>query len=301
MSATASRRTLCEPAKAKTKEDLSRRDEALAKIEKNDKLKAVYEEERDAYARQTEDNLLFYWDRGRRALTVKRDADYGQGAIDLLADALMVDRSTVYKTASLAAMYPERQDLTAKMTEAQANGNRLTWSHMSLIVHVPDAKTGDDVHVNRRRMVDLVVEHKMSVRALGDEIKSRFASDPHGADDDQPVAPKSLGGVLRRIGSIADKATARFTEAFDDVAGRLTNVSGDKVKDADLDTLEKDAETLTALGQKLAETTRTLKQEAARLRREKNRAGQPAPAAGGASRRPGGDPRSRRPATAGRR
>lgn len=289
------RRTLSELARTRTREELQKRDAALAEIEKNEKLKRVYEEERDAYSRQTEDNLMFYWDRGRHAAEVKRNAEYGQGAIDLLADALMIDRSLVYKTATLAAIYPEREMLTAKMEEAQARGNRLTWSHMSLIVHVPEAKTGDDPHANRKKMVDLVIEHGLTVRGTAEEIKSRFMDDPHGADDDAPVAPKSLGGVLKRIGSVAEKAMTRFSEAFDDVSGRLESVSGDKVRDADLEVMEKDAEALTALAQKANEAARTLKQGAARLRREKSRGESPQPQPA-ASRRPGGDPRARRTA-----
>lgn len=293
------RRTLSEIARTKTREELQKRDAAIAEIEKNESLKRVFEEERDAYSRQTEDNLLFYWDRGRHAVEVKRNAEYGQGAIDLLADALMIDRSLVYKTATLAAIYPEREQLTADMELAQSHGNRLTWSHMSLIVHVPEARTGDDVHANRRKMIALVAEHGLTVRALAEEIKSRFADDPHGADDDTPVAPKSLGGVLKRIGSTAEKALARFDEAFTDVSGRLEGLAADKVKDADLEVMDQDAEKLTALAQKANEAARTLKQGAARLRREKTRTAapqsEPQPAA---SRRPGGDPRTRRPAGA---
>lgn len=294
------RRTPSEPAKARTKEELQKRDAALAEIEKNEKLKAIYAEELDALVRQTEDILLFYWDRGRRALAVKRDAAYGEGAIDLLADALMVDRSTMYKTATLTAMYPEREQLMAKITEAQARGTRLTWSHYSSIVHVPEAKTGDDVHAHRRKMVDMVIEYSLTVRATYDEIKARYADDPHGVDADAPVAPKSLGGVLKRIGSVAEKAMTRFSESFDDVTARLESVSGDKVRDADLEVMEKDAEALTALAQKANEAARMLKQGATRLRREKTRGDAPAALPAG-SRRPGGDPRARRAATAGRR
>ena len=290
------RRTPSELARTRTREELARRDAALLEIEKNDKLKGLYEEERDAYARQTEDNLLFYWDRGRRAVEVKRNAEYGQGAIDLLADALMVDRSLVYKTATFAAIFPEREQLVAKMEEAQAKDHRLTWSHMSVIVHVPEAKTGDDVHANRKKMIDLVIEYKLTVRATAEEIKSRFAEDPHGSDDYAPVVPKSLGGVLKRIGSVAERASSRFAETFDDVTSRLASASGDKVKDADLELMDKDADALTTLAQKANEAARTLKQGAARLRREKARGEAPAPEPA-ASRRPGGPApaRSRQP------
>lgn len=298
------RRTLSEIAKTKTAEDLAKRDAAIAVIEKNPKLKAVYEEERDAYSRQGEGNVLFHWDRGRHALEVKRNAEYGESAIDTLADALMVDRSTMYKTATIGAMFPTRELLVAKMEAAQARDFRLLSSHLFLVVHVPEAKSGDDVHANRMQMIDLIIQHRLTVRAAHEEIKSRYTDDPHGSEDDAPVAPKSLGGVLKRIGTTADKTLARLDESFTDVSGRLELTTAARVKDADLEFMDADAEKLTALAQKANEAARALKQGAARLRREKRAL----PAAEGtpqpepqARRRPGGDPRARRPAAAGAR
>lgn len=270
------RRTVSEVARTETTKEIKRRDDAITKIRENEGLMRVYESERDAYARQVEDNLLFYWDRGRAATEVKRNAEYGQGAIDLLADALMVDRSLVYKTITLYAMYQERSALQAKMEEAIRGGHKLTWSHMSLIVHVPEAKTGADIHSKRHQMVDLVIQHGLTVRATQAEIMSRFRDAPHGNDDETSTPPVSLGGSLKRVASFSLKAMEKLTASFDDITGRLHNTTGDKVKDDVIELLAADAASLKVLGEKAREAATAMEREAVRLRREKAKANPPA-------------------------
>jgi len=265
------RRTVSEAARLDTEKEIKRRDEALAKINTEEKawLRPIYEAERDAYARQVEDNLLFYWDRGRAGTEVKRNGKYGQGDIDLLADALMVNRTTVYKAITVFAMYPERSALQAKMEEAISKGCKLTWSHMNLIVHVPEAKSGADIHSKRHQMVQLVIDNGLTVRATQDEIMSRYRDDPQGEDRDAGGAPVSLGGVLKRVASFSEKSLERLTESFDTITDRLHQTTGDKVKDDVITTMTADAEALKRLGDKARELSTTLEREATRLRREK--------------------------------
>lgn len=273
------RRTISEPARLDTEKEIRRRDEALVKINENEGLKRVYEAERDAYARQVEDNLLFYWDRGRTATDVKRNSEYGQGAIDLLADALTVDRSLVYKTITLFAMFPERSALQAKMEEAISKGYKLTWSHMSLIVHVPEAKSGADIHAKRHQMVQLVIDNGLTVRATQEEIYSRYRDDPHN-EDRESGGPISLGGALKRVATFSEKSLEKLTESFDVITDRLHQTTGGKVKDDIIETMTADAESLKKLSDKARELSVTLEREATRLRREKANAAAPDKAQG---------------------
>lgn len=266
------RRTVSELARTETSKETRRRDEALVKIRENDALNLVYESERDAYARQTEDNLLFYWDRGRAATDVKRNAEYGQGAIDLLADALMVDRSLVYKTITMYSMYEERSALQAKMEEAVRAGHKLTWSHMSVIVHVPEAKTGADIHAKRHQMVDVVIQNGLTSRATQAEIMSRYRENPHGSDAEAGGPPRSLGGVLKQVATFSEKSMEKLTATFDDMTARLHATTGDKVKVELIDSLAADAESLKKLGEKAKETATLMEREAVRLRREQAKA-----------------------------
>jgi len=288
------RRTISEPARLDTEKEIRRRDEALAKINENEGLKRVYEAERDAYARQVEDNLLFYWDRGRAATDVKRNSEYGQGAIDLLADALTVDRSLVYKTITLFAMFPERSALQAKMEEAISKGYKLTWSHMSLIVHVPEAKSGADIHAKRHQMVQLVIDNGLTVRATQEEIYSRYRDDPHNEDREGGGGPISLGGALKRVATFSEKSLEKLNESVTTISERLHQTTGDKVKDDVIATMTADAESLKKLGDKARELSVTLEREATRLRREKAKAATPDKATG-TGKKPAQKPASRTP------
>lgn len=265
-----SRRTVSEPARTKTKEVIDRRDAALAEIARNPDLKRVYEAEQAAYDAQVKKSLMFYWERGQHATEIKRVALYGQGAVELLADALMVDRSTIYKTIGLAAMYRRKEEIQAKIDEAVERGCRLGWSHFNLIVHVPDTLAGDDVHADRRKMVDLVIEHNLTVSALGDELKSRYRNgDPHAADEQGDAPPRSIGGVLKRIGTLSDKALTKFSETLDDLNLRLERIPAGSIREQDLELMDRDSDALMALAHTATEAARTLKQGAIRMRRER--------------------------------
>jgi hypothetical protein len=263
------RRSISEEARLEMEKENKRRDDALAKINEIEGLKIVYDSEREAYDRQGDDNLTFYWDRGQVATGVKRNAEYGQGAIDLLADALMVDRSLIYKTVTLFAMYPSRHILTARMEEAIERGHKLTWSHMSLIVHVPEAKSGSDIHSKRHQMVQIVIDNKLSVRATQEEIMSRYRDDPRGRGEASDKPAVSLGKVLKQVATFSEKSLENLTQSFDTITERLRNTTGDNVKEEVIDSMVADAEALKKLADKAREAGVVLEREATRFRREK--------------------------------
>jgi hypothetical protein len=144
---------------------------------------------------------------------------------------------------------------------------------MSLIVHVPEAKSGADIHSKRHQMVQLVIDHGLTVRATQDEIMSRYRDDPQaGEGGDGSSPPRSLSGVLKQMANFSTKAMEKLSESFDDISGRLHQTTGDKVNDAVIDTMSSDAEALKKLGEKCREASVTLEREATRLRREKAKA-----------------------------
>jgi hypothetical protein len=152
-----------------TKAELDLRKKAIDGMDEN--LKAIYEEEMEAYKNHRGDIVSFNYDRGLVAAEVNRNPSYGAAAVDLLSTALGVDRSTVYKTIRFSNMYSTKNDLDSVLKKAEGNGITLTWSHFATVLHIPETEDSTDPHEDRRKMIDTAIENKLSVRALAAEVK----------------------------------------------------------------------------------------------------------------------------------
>lgn len=256
---------------------LRRRDEALADMPLA--LRRVYEKERAAYDSNRKKGILFYRERGQVALDLrrnatpegKRNAGYGTNALQVLIDALMIDRSTVYKAMTLADMYPDVADLTAKIDAAEAAGMTLSWSHFAVLVHAPDSREGDDIHAARRDFVDLVIAHKLSVAALKDEMAARYPKETRPAE-------MSLGTALRKLRTTTEATIKTVATTTDIVLGALEG-DPDMVEDVVLEHLQADREALESLVEKAGDAIRRLTRVERRVSKAKAKSREAEPAA----------------------
>lgn len=152
-----------------TEAELELRKKAIDNMDEN--LRNIYLSEQEAYKNHRGDIVTFNYDRGLVAADVNRNPSYGSAAIDLLSTALGVDKSTVYKTIRFSTMYNTHDDLNEVLHKAEKNGITLTWSHFATVLHVPETADSTDPHEDRRKMIDLAIENKLSVRALGAQVK----------------------------------------------------------------------------------------------------------------------------------
>jgi hypothetical protein len=134
-------------------------------------LRQIYEKEKEAYKDHRGDIVTFNYDRGSVAAEINRNPKYGEAAVNLMATALGVDRSTMYKTIKFSNMYVNKKELETVLDGAENKGMTLTWSHFVNVLHIPESSSSTDPHEDRRKMINLAVENKLSVRALAAEVK----------------------------------------------------------------------------------------------------------------------------------
>lgn len=157
-----------------TKAELEERKKAVEGMDKE--LKEIYESEQKAYRDHKGDVIGFNYSRGSVAAEVRRNPKYGDAAISLLSTALGVDRSTMYKTIKFSYMYNTKGELDKVVKRAEDKGLTLTWSHFATVMHVPDSEEGADPHANRRNMIEMAIDNKLSVRALASEVKLTYGN-----------------------------------------------------------------------------------------------------------------------------
>jgi hypothetical protein len=169
--------------------------------EMDPELKDIYERESKAYREFRDDMISFNYDRGCVAGEVRRNPRFGDKGVETLANALSVDKSTVYKTITFSMMYPSKSELNKVVQRAKDSGFDLTWSHFASVVHVPEFSDSDP-HQNRKRMIERAIDEKMSVRELVVEVKSEF------------------GGVTAKKSSSKDKAVQKLVKQVIDISLR---------------------------------------------------------------------------------
>ena len=139
----------------------------------SDELFEIYEKEKKAYQEFRDDMISFNYDRGSVARTVRGNPKLGDKAVEHLAKALSVDKSTIYKTITFSSMYTTKSELNKVVQRAKDSGFVLTWSHFASVMHLPSSSETDP-HDNRRKIIDKAISSKLSVRDLMTEIKTEF-------------------------------------------------------------------------------------------------------------------------------
>jgi hypothetical protein len=132
----------------------------------NDNLYAVYESELEARQGKVKDILRFQRERGKviervkqgLSLDGKAKVDYGDNAVEVLADSLGIHRSYAYKLASFYSIYEDNDKFQDMLDKFDDKGYALSWSHFNFLVHVDED--------TREELIDEIIEKKMSVRAL---------------------------------------------------------------------------------------------------------------------------------------
>jgi len=157
-------------------DDVSKLSMAELELRKNaiegmdESLRKIYEQEKEAYKNHRGDIVSFNYERGSVAADINRNPKYGEAAVNLMATALGVDRSTMYKTIKFSNMYVNKNELSKVLDKAEGKGMTLTWSHFVNVLHIPESSSTDP-HEDRRKMIDLAIDNKLSVRALAAEVK----------------------------------------------------------------------------------------------------------------------------------
>lgn len=178
-------------------------------------------------ARDGDNCLKFWWRVGHEAEVIQREnPGIMRTAVSLLADALGRAESAIYKSVQFVRMWPTREMFKQDILQPRGlRGARIAYSHLTVIVHVPDA-IGDDIHANRREMVSLVLSKGLSYRALVEEIKLRYPScDRKSESGDQD-------GAIQKVGSMSRMATAAHKLA--EKMGNWEKTVLSKVKPEDL-------------------------------------------------------------------
>lgn len=142
--------------------------------EMDDDLRDIYERELKAYQTFRDDMISFNYDRGCTARAVRSNPSMGDKAVEKLSTALLVDKSTVYKTITFSSMYSNKSELNKVVQRAKDSGFVITWSHFASVMHLPIAEDADP-HSHRRRFIDKAINEKLSVRDLVTEVKAEFS------------------------------------------------------------------------------------------------------------------------------
>ena len=132
----------------------------------NDNLYAVYASELEARQSKVKDILRFQRERGKVIERVKTGfsldgrskVDYGDNAVEVLADHLGIHRSYAYKLSSFYEIYRDNEKFQDMLDKFEDKGYSLSWSHFNFLVHVDDD--------TREELIGEIIEKKMSVRDL---------------------------------------------------------------------------------------------------------------------------------------
>lgn len=190
-------------------------------------LLRIYHELSKEYASHAKGGLLFHWRLGRRAEEIQAKAKYGGGDIELLAEALGIDPSTVYRCRSLARMWPLERDFHRDvMDRALPDGDPVGVALLFAIVHLPEDSAADDIHRHRREMLELVFAEGLTLRALQAEIESRFPGGrPAESAKASKSSPKTVFGSVRQMAGASDKMARQIEDWAEQALGQIRGIS----------------------------------------------------------------------------
>jgi hypothetical protein len=197
----------------------------------DEELRNLYEKEKEAYKDHRGDIVTFNYDRGSVVAEINRNPKYGESAVNLMAVALGVDRSTVYKTIKFSNMYVNKNELNKVLEKAESRGMTLTWSHFANVLHIPESDSAVDPHEDRRKMIDAAIENKLSVRALAAEVKSIYGNKTAKKAYNSRANVKSLlKQVLSANQRFATKTKEKVDELINDFEEAVATGSSEDLK-----------------------------------------------------------------------
>jgi hypothetical protein len=180
--------------------------EALEQIEQAPELFKLYRAARDVITRRSGDDLRSCYELGRIGLTIEGDPTrnrksrsrrHGDGAINLVATALGMHRSTFYRAIAIVKVFTPCE-LDAFLKRKNAEGYLITPGHLRLIapVHPPAV---------REQLVESFYANSPTVRDLSEQV--RLLAGPR-----RPAEPRSHDWpkAVVKVGKIAQTATSRL-------------------------------------------------------------------------------------------
>jgi hypothetical protein len=212
-------------------------------------LQTVVDSERLEFDRETKQSIRFHWNRGRVADAVKRNksldgsksVNYGKNPVEDLADALGEDRSTVYRRICFFSMYPRVTDIERLAERIAAAKSRIGWSHIAVCVGAAPSAKGDDVHANRRKLIEDTIENGWTVRELQAETERRFMS---VRTSDSRTGPRV---ILKKLSRIALRMNAQYFDSASQAIDAINALPSDDVDDRLLTILDEDIQALNSL------------------------------------------------------
>lgn len=194
------------------------------------RIEVLSQDSRDA-------NLRYYYDMGRVLVEVQTNADnqYGERPLNLVIQAGVLARRTVFKVILLAKTYTEEQfQAFAALCNKEANFT-LHWGHLQLLLALPTAK-------ERNEMARQAIANLWDPPALGAMIKKRSAVVHSGGRPHKMPATVHL--QIRQVLEATRSWTTKYTTIWN---GDEHNVFGNLVAATDSDVNAEDLENLMAL------------------------------------------------------
>jgi hypothetical protein len=173
--------------------------EALERIENVPDLRRLYQEAVTVLRRDTAEALRCHIELGRIGIAVKQDPGrklkstariHGDGAVDLMARALGMHRSTFRRAIHVVEVFSAEQ-LDTFLTRESVDGFLITPSHLRVILPVPAA-------ADRNKMIEYFYEHSPTVKQLCDE-----AAPLIGLPNRATPRARSLAAVVAKFGARA--------------------------------------------------------------------------------------------------
>ncbi len=117
---------------------------------------------------------------------------YGKDAAGQLALALDMPKQDLYRCKVFADVYSEKE-VKALLSRTTSGGRKIKWSHIDLIIRVPDEKL-------RKKLVEQVFKDDLQVRDLSDLIKQKLGKrgNAKGRPRATPTTPQGAIALLAK-------------------------------------------------------------------------------------------------------
>lgn len=141
-------------------------------------------------------------------LKVKSDAKFGSGAINRLEELLGLDRSSLYRLAAVAEVWPKAEFMAESKTSNQA-GLALSWSHWEVLAYdVKDGRLRNGLLTRCREENLSVRELKLAAKAGDEQATERGQS----VKDAAPLEGADLVEEARRCVSTIEESIASWSK-----------------------------------------------------------------------------------------
>lgn len=202
----------------------------MAKSKLTPELEGVVAHEAALYAKEATGGLQFFWERGEvvnnvsqnRSIDGRSVVDYGENAVELLAQALGMSTSRIYRVKSFFQLYTQ-EEVTELVNRVREANYELGWGHVQEVLSIQDNK-GKNANKLRKDMIEVAIASKLSVRAIRAEVLARFGQKPEA----KTTRPKA---AAKKMCLYADK----FIERFDEYLGSVFAATDDAPGEDDLE------------------------------------------------------------------